>query len=78
MEEVVGAGVFREVGGHGPQHAQVIRLAGDMREEVADPEAALAVLAELPGRFENGSNAIELRLLDPSHGLVGFLAMVLF
>ena len=35
------------------------------------------MLAELPGRFENGSDAVELSLLDPSHGLVGVLAMVL-
>ena len=77
MEEVVGAGVFREVGGHGPQHAQVVGLAGDVREEVTNPEAALAVLPELPGRFEDGSDAVELSLFDPSHGLVGVLAMVL-
>ena len=55
----VAAGVeFEEgaaVGGvaavHGADDAQFIGALGDVGEEVADGEAALAVLAELPGRF---------------------------
>ena len=78
MEEVVGAGVLRERGGHGPQHAEVVGLAGDVREEVADPKAALPVLTEVPRRLEHLADAVELGLLDPPHHPVRLLAVVLF
>ena len=35
---------------HGVEHAQLVGLTGDVREQFTGPKAALPVLAELPGR----------------------------
>ena len=41
-------------------HAEVVDVAGDLREKFADPEAALAVLRELPRRGEQIARRGEL------------------
>ena len=48
-------------------HEEVIRVLGDVREEGADPEAALAVLVEFPGRRQDAAAVVNLWLgdLDP-------------
>ena len=45
MQEVVGAGVLGEVRDHRADDRQVVDAAGDVREQVADRDAALAVAA---------------------------------
>src|SRR5713101_8225992 len=37
---------------HGADEANVVHLLGELRKEIADPSAALAVLLELPWRLE--------------------------
>ena len=37
------------LGVHAVDHAQVVDVRGDVREQLGDPAAALAVLGELPG-----------------------------
>ena len=43
-----GLGMGGEVGGHGVDDAEIIGMFGDVGEEAGDPEAAFAVLFELP------------------------------
>src|SRR5262249_39956552 len=48
VEKVVGVGVLGEVGGDGTDDGEVVDALGDVREEIADGDAALAVVAEAP------------------------------
>ena len=55
-----GASVGRVVGMDGANHAQIIGPRTDVREQVADGQAALTVLLELPGRLQQVARAGEL------------------
>lgn len=73
VEEVVGVGVFREVRCHRANDAEVINVLGDVWKEIADRDATLAILPELPGRLEHLANIIELR-----RGHLGFDRLSVF
>src|SRR5262249_34844448 len=64
VQEVVGAGVLGELRHHRADDGQIIGAAGDVREQLADPQAALAVPAELPRRGHHLADIVELRRLD--------------
>jgi hypothetical protein len=49
--------VSRQVGVHRAEEAQVVGVPGDLRKEFGDPQAALAVLRELPRRGEQLAGA---------------------
>ena len=61
VHEVVGAGVLGEVRDHRPDDRQVVDAPADVRKQVADRDAALAVVAELPGAAEHVADVVELR-----------------
>ena len=48
----VGLRMGGQVGVHAPDHAELVGMAGDLGKELGDPLAALAVLAEAPGRAQ--------------------------
>jgi hypothetical protein len=50
-----GRAVLRRVGGHRVDECDVVDAAADVREQVADPLAALAVLLELPPRLDDAA-----------------------
>ena len=76
MKEIVGVGVFGEIGGHGTDHAKIIRVLSNVRKEVTDRESGLAIVLELPRAGENLADAIELSGLDV-HELAWILSIVL-
>ena len=76
MEEIVGIGVLRELGGHGTNDANVIGAFSDEGEEVTDLEAAFAVMFEFPWAGEDFADAVKLGRLH-LHVFVGVLAVVL-
>ena len=45
----------RRVGGHRVQKGDVVDVLRQVREQVADPFAALAVLVELPARLDDAA-----------------------
>ena len=61
MDEEVRVGVLGEVRNHRTDDGQIIHAAGHVREEVADRNAALPVLAEFPWRLQHGTDIVELR-----------------
>ena len=63
MKKVVRVRVLGEVARHRSNHAEVIRACSRMWEEIADPQPALPVLLELPGRTEHVPVVVELRAL---------------
>ena len=60
MQEVIGGGVLREIRDHRADDGQVVHAPGDVGKEVADRDAALAVLAKLPGALEHVAHVVEL------------------
>ena len=60
VEEVIGVGVFREVRDDRPDDRQVVDPPGDVGEQVADRDPALAVVAELPRALEHVAHVVEL------------------
>jgi len=78
VEEIVGARVFRESGGHRAQDAEFVGAAGDVGEKITDPETALSVLTEPPWRTEHGTDVLELGFFELAHDLAGTAAVVLF
>ena len=46
-----GAAVRNAIAHHGAHQAQIVGAFGDVRKQAADPESALAVLLEFPGRL---------------------------
>ena len=60
MHEVVGARMLREVRDHRPHDRQVVHACADVRKQVTDGNAALAVVAELPGTLEHIAHVVEL------------------
>jgi hypothetical protein len=70
MEEVVPLSVFANLARHRAHDREVIRAAGDVREEVRHLEAGLAVALGLPGAAEDVAVIVEHRLLHRyGHGL---------
>ena len=61
MHEVVGGRVLGEVRDHRPDDRQVVDALADMRKQVADRDAALAVVPEFPGAAEHVADIVELR-----------------
>ena len=61
VHEVVGAGVLREVRDHRPHDRELVDTRSDVRKQVTDGDAALAVAAELPGALEHIADVVELR-----------------
>ena len=64
VQEKIRAVVLGELRGHRPHHAQLVRHRADVRKNVTDREAALAVTPERPRRLERGSNIVELCRVD--------------
>ena len=63
VHEEVPLRMLAELRGHAADHAEVIRHAADLWEEIAHLKARLPVAFEVPMRGLNGSVVVELRLL---------------
>ena len=61
VHEVIGARVLREVRDHRAHDGQVVDTRSDPRKQVADRDAALAVLAKLPRASQHVADVVELR-----------------
>jgi hypothetical protein len=80
VHEEIPLRMLAELRGHAADHAEVIRYAADLREEIAHFKARLPVAFEVPVRGLDGAVVVELRFFDGSrhrlalelleHGLV--------
>ena len=52
------AAVRHAIADHGANDAQIVRMLGDIRKQIADLDAALPVLPELPGRLQQVPDAV--------------------
>ena len=50
--------MIHAIADHGADYAEVVDAGGDVGEKVADRDAALAVLLELPGRFHQSADIV--------------------
>ena len=66
VHEEVSLCMLAELRGHAADHAEVIRHAADLREEIAHFTSRLPVAFEVPMRRLNGAVVVELRLFHGS------------
>jgi hypothetical protein len=74
VHEIIALGVFGKLGRHRPDDGQIIGARADLREEIADWNSALTVIAKLPRAGQQISVVVELRALDrPRQRFAGVL-----
>src|SRR5262249_42873638 len=64
VQEIVAVGVLREARCYRTDDRQLIDVLGNVRKEIADGNATLAVLLERPRRFDDLADVVELRRRD--------------
>ena len=64
MQEVVGIGVLGKLARHGADDRQLIGDSAEVGKEIADRNAALAILAKGPQAGEERADIVELRGLN--------------
>ena len=64
MQEIVGIGMLRKIGDHGPDNREVVGTCTHVRKKFAHFYAGLTIAPKLPRALHDSTNIVELRGID--------------